>query len=176
MSWESFGNANKYGINPDGTFKDSRSDPRSENFAGTADERIKSLILRGFGDDAIEYWTVYNYAKQNKTLFINPLSKDPKDLAKRGVTASLMPDVIDFSPPPPPVVLPEVIFKPTERTVIDVILPKEETKPFDDETLERLEKQKEQYNENIKSKVALSSLIPLGIIAFLLINSRNSKK
>ena len=167
MSWESFGNANKYGINPDGTFKNSRSDPRSENFAGTSDERIKSLILRGFGNDAIEYWTVYEYAKQNKTRFINPLSKSSQDLAKRGVTARLMPDVIDFSPP---------IFVPTERTVVDVIFPKEETKMFDDETLERLEKQKEQYNENIKSKVALSSLIPLGIIAFLLINSRNSKK
>ncbi len=176
MSWEIFGYANKFGINSDGTFQNSPSDPFSENFAGTSDERIKSMILRGAADDSIEYWTNYEYAKKQKTRFINPLSRSSADLAKRGVTSSVMPDVIDFSPPPPPIILPEPIFEPTERTVIDVIFPpKEETKTFDDETLKRLEKQEEQYNKNIKSQVALSSLIPLGIIGFLLLYSRGGK-
>ena len=163
MSWEkSFGNANKYGINADGTFKNSRSDPRSENFAGTSDERIKSLILRGFGDDSIEYWTVYNYAKQNKTRFINPLSKSSQDLAKRGVTSSLMPNVIDFSP---------AVFVPTERTdVFDLAVTKGKGKPFDEMTLERIEKQEEVFTDSIsKPIIVTSALIPLAIIAFLVL-------
>ena len=50
----------RWGINSDGSFKDSPSDPNSVNYQGNHNQRIDDLIRRGYGNDTIEKWIRYN--------------------------------------------------------------------------------------------------------------------
>ena len=61
-----------------------------------------------------------------------------------------------------------VNFEKTPRTAIDEALTRGDSLPFDIETLERIEKQEKEFLKP-KFNYALLSLIPIGIILYLVI-------
>jgi len=62
------------------------------------------------------------------------------------------------------------LFPKTQRSDIDLALTKDrfDTKQFDKETLQRLEKQEEQFNKPVIN-YSLLSFIPLAVIAYLVL-------
>ena len=78
--------------------QNSPNDPASLNYAGTAAQRIAHLIRSGTSSSKIDYWIQYEEAKRTQTVFINPTGKSAENLESRGVTSSVMENVIDFTP------------------------------------------------------------------------------